>query len=669
MLLPVMPWLVCAVSLTLTTLAVALHLQNVGVPGAGRYFDPVLPAAAFFYPILGAWLVSRGRQGARVGWLFCTTASLSVALFAEQWSVYGLVTSPASWPGTRWMSYVSWIAAWAVVPGLLVPRTLLLLLLPSGRPPSPRWSPVGWTVATLIVLIGVATALAPEVSVPYSSVTKLLDVPGAPRLQSFAEALTGVVLLIFAPICLGSLLLRYLRSGDQDRPQSRLFAVAGSLVVLVPPLTMSLPLVVHQALGFLAFMGLPAAVVIAIIRYRLYGLTSQELETLITTLALCAGLSAILITVYLSAGGSLGSPLAMGVAVAAALAAWHPLARLIQAVVERPRRETRAYRVLRELGQRLESTKLPADVLPDIAQTIASALRLPYVRVEVGHAGGVTAAAAHGEPPSLDQVRMPMRYRNEQVGTLTVAPRAGHPLDSTDLGLVRAVADQAGVAAFAVRLTEDLRQSRERLVTAREEEKAQLSIRLHQDVKQDLTAAMFSLDAARYSITRQDSASAIEMMADAKRALDSARQEVRHLSRDLRPPALDELGLVGALTEMVRVLELTPGAPGVAFRVDGDIAGLTHAVESAAYGIAREALLNVYEHAGVDRCELVLLPKDGWMELMVRDEGTHSATSIVEGVGIPLMRRSAEDVGGECYVERGPFGGWCVTARLPASDR
>jgi signal transduction histidine kinase len=145
------------------------------------------------------------------------------------------------------------------------------------------------------------------------------------------------------------------------------------------------------------------------------------------------------------------------------------------------------YAVISRLGQRLEATLAPAEILPAIVETVAGALRLPYTASALARRDGLAIEASTGRPPLTEPLRMPLSYQGQSVGELLLAPRApGESFSSIDRRLLNDLARQAGVAARAVRLAEeasrlasDLQASRERLVLAREEERRRLRRDLH----------------------------------------------------------------------------------------------------------------------------------------------------------------------------------------------
>jgi signal transduction histidine kinase len=651
---------IAAASLVLTALSVALLIQNREAAGARDIFEPVSIAIAVCYPLVGAWAAENGGRCRRISQLLSVCACISLAVLAEQYSRYEQVAGRGSLSVAGW---VGWAGAWLAVPGLLLPRTLLVLLLPTGTLPSSRWRPVAVMLGVLVVVSTVATAADTATSAADVAGSAAGAVLGVPQPEGFARRLAVAVLLLGGPLALAGLIDRYRRSGPDERRSLGVCLVAGSFVVLGPVVTLPVPLWLYQAVGVVAVLAVAASIVAAISRDG-FDLAPSRVDSLISAVALHALMFAAVVATYLVVSSLVGAVLAAGIVVTVTALAWRYAARAVGAVVDRLGQGGKAYALLRELGQRLETTRPPTDVLPDIAGTVASALHLPYVRVEVGHGDDVTAAAEAGQMSGEPPARIPMRYRSETVGWLSVAPPRGVPLQPAVIGLLRAVADQAGVAAFAARSMKDLQRSREQLVTAREEEKARLSAHLHRDVKQDLTAVMLGLDAARNYLVAGNPDVGLKFLAEARCCLQNARDDIRRLSRDLRPPALDELGLVGALQELARLFELAPDAPQVLVNLPDNKPELSHALELAIYRIAQEGLGNVSDHTRALRCELDLTVTEAFVRLTIVNDGAPWQRT-AEGLGISLMRRCAEELDGELNV--GPTGQreWLVQAKLP----
>jgi len=326
------------------------------------------------------------------------------------------------------------------------------------------------------------------------------------------------------------------------------------------------------------------------------------------------------------------------------------------------------YRAIARLGKQLETSIGSDDVLGAIVGTVAQALRLPYAAIELTDANDEPLAAVHGTPPTDDAtlLRLPLVYRGDVIGQLQLAPRSpGEAFGGADLRLLSDLARQAGPAVQAVRLTADLRRSRERLVTALEEERRRLQRDLHDGLGPTLAGALMKMEAAR---TRLDGnpgeADRLlgELASDTRRTID----EVRRLTYDLRPPALDQLGLVGALRERAAEFS-TASAEALEIDIEAptDLPPLPAAVEVAAYRIGLEALTNVARHSDARRATLRLAAADGTLDVEVVDDGRGIDANGLSGVGHRSMRERAEELGG--WVELGqPAGsGTRVHARLP----
>jgi signal transduction histidine kinase len=192
------------------------------------------------------------------------------------------------------------------------------------------------------------------------------------------------------------------------------------------------------------------------------------------------------------------------------------------------------YRVLSRLGQRLEATLAPDAVLPTIVETVAQALKLPYAAITLKQGDEFIPAASYGTLQG-DLMRLPLLYQAEQVGELILAPRTpGESFTSADRKLLADLGHQAGVAAHAVRLTADLKQltidlqhSRERLVTAREEERCRLRRDLHDGLGPQLVGLTLKLETARNRLAHD--ALADTLLSDLTARTQAAVTDIRHL--------------------------------------------------------------------------------------------------------------------------------------------
>ncbi len=229
----------------------------------------------------------------------------------------------------------------------------------------------------------------------------------------------------------------------------------------------------------------------------------------------------------------------------------------------------------------------PAAALPTVLETVMRTLRVPYAAILIEQEGELELAAERGAAPGERQT-VPLAYAGVRVGALEIGLRPGDELSASDRLLLGGLARQAGVAVHAVRLTADLERSRERLVTAREEERRRLRRDLHDGLGPTLAAMLLQLHAAGHLIAT-DSTAADAALNEVKGAARAAVGDIRRLVYELRPPALDELGLVGALERQAEAFS------SLDVRVDAPepVGGLPAAVEVAAYRIAVEAMTNV----------------------------------------------------------------------------
>lgn len=664
------PWLLFGASLAAVVLGSVLFLRNRQVPGTGRFFDPVMPGVGLAYPAVGAFILSR-RPSNRIGWLYCTGALLGVAFMVEQYAVHALLAEPGSLPGGTW---AAWLAGWLRIPGHLLPWTLVLLLYPDGRPPGPRWRALAPVAATAVAAATALAAFAPAgVDSPALRNPVTLDI--VPRLSG---ALQAVCVLGFGPLCLAALLVRFRRTRGSPRAQLRPFVAAATVVVLVPlsaavAVEAGLPLSMgaYQAVGLVALLGLPTATMFAIIRYRLYGL-SVHADLLVNRLVVYGSLLVVAITLYWMIVGTLAALISgdpgLGpalVAVIVVATVGHQLRKRVQAMVDRLlyRQRNYDYRVLSALGERLQSTLSPDAVLPAVVETVATALKLPHVAIRVGSDGDATMTAAYGEARQSSVV-LPLVYQREVVGRLEVAPRSPEePFDAADRRLLDDLAGQVAVLAYALRLAADLQRSRELLVNAQAEERRRLRRDLHDGLQPALSGVSLGLEAVR-NLMGADSP-VEELLVRLKDELETAVADLRRLVYDLRPPALDELGLVGALRQQAARFALSPDAPEVVVEAPAGLGALPAAAEVAAYRIAQEALENVRKHARAQSATVVVAHDDGHLELVVLDDGVGLAPGEHLGVGLVAMRERAAELGGTCSVEPGPERGTCVRARLP----
>lgn len=333
------------------------------------------------------------------------------------------------------------------------------------------------------------------------------------------------------------------------------------------------------------------------------------------------------------------------------------------------------YAVLSKLGAQLQTTTTPEAMLQSVVETVATTLKLPYVAIELadeqGRLKGATVGTAFAETAEF-----PLRYQNETVGYLVVSPRSpGESFTERERQLLTDIAGQTGAMAYSVRLTAALQrtagalqQSREKLVLAREEERRRIRRDLHDELGPTLASQTFALDAALDAL-EGDPQTTAQLLQTLKTQNQATVADIRRLVYELRPPALDELGLVGALQAHVAKLD-GRSSPRIRITAQPDpLPSLSAAVEVAVYRIVLEAITNVVRHAQAQRCNVSLQVEGNGRKAIridVCDDGIGLPPDRQTGVGLTSMRERAEELGGSLAVnDEGD--GVRITAVLPMS--
>jgi signal transduction histidine kinase len=412
---------------------------------------------------------------------------------------------------------------------------------------------------------------------------------------------------------------------------------------------------------------IPISITIAVIRYRLW-----DINPIINRTFVYGALSFLTIAFYvLTVGGfavyfhSNEANLVISfVATGVVAILFEPLRQRLQRAVNRlmyGERDDPAT-VLIRLSQRLDSALAPDSVLQTIVETLAQTLRLPYASISLLDEEPRFASTSSLPPSEL--IHLPLTYQTERVGELILAPRApGESFSPADMKLINIIAQQAGVAAYTVRLNNDLQRSRERLVTAQEEERRRLRRDLHDGVGPTLASFSQRIDTAADLVNTNPQAS-IDLLKDLKGQVKGTVAEIRRLVYALRPPVLDEFGLVSAIRE--HVAQYTgPNGLQISFDTTEPMPSLPAAVEVAAYRIALEAFTNIINHAQATACYLMLRLENNSLILAISDNGKGLSSSNHAGVGLTSMRERASELGGEFTVENNPTGGTIVRAKLP----
>lgn len=675
-------WSSCVISLAAAGAGVAVNIVGPSAPG---YLE-VLAVVAFFasFPIVGAVIASR-RPDNWIGWIFCGIGlSFAFAGFSSEYSSYALLEKRGSIPGG---GIASWVSAWAWPPGIVLTFTFLLLLFPTGNLPSPRWRPVAWLSGAAIALAVVPVALAAW-PIQGPILTNIGEEAPAQASAAFKLAFNLQVLGILLMFALGlasatSLVLRMRRAHGDERAQLRWFALAGLFFVVALILASPLFNIGTEVLQLIAGPVLPIAAGIAILKYRLYDIDVVINKTVVFG-ALGAFITAIYAAIVAGIGtliGQRGSLVLSGLAAAVVAVAFQPLRQRAQHLANRLVYGKRAtpYEVLSDFSDRVAGSYSTEDILPRMAEIVAegtgagradvwlvvgSELRL----VAEWPSDGVQARqlplveSELPEFPSADRA-FAVRHQGELLGALTVTMPPTDPLTPAQAELVQDLASQAGLVLRNVRLIEDVRASRRRLVAAQDEERRRLERNLHDGAQQQLVALALKVRLAE-GFAEKDPSRARELLSDVQKEMQDAMDNLRDLARGIYPPLLADQGLAVALEAQAR-----KAAVPVTVETDS-VSRYSQEVEAAVYFCCLEALQNVAKYADASSVRVKLGQHDAELTFEVIDDGRGFEAAMTPlGSGTQNMADRLAALGGSIEIQSSPGSGTTVRGRIPVVPR
>jgi signal transduction histidine kinase len=442
---------------------------------------------------------------------------------------------------------------------------------------------------------------------------------------------------------------------------------------------------ISDSLFWVVSFFIPVSIVIAVLRYRLWDVDILINRTLVygTLTGIVVGAFVIIVGLLSILFQSSGNAIIAIVATGLVALLFNPLRQRLQRGVNRLMYGERddPYVVLSRLGRRLEASLAPEAVLPTVVTTVRDVLRLPYVAIYLQQDSQGYKIVAESASPSLHFENgryhvpgmeregrcIPLVHQGETLGYIVLGPRApNEAFSSTDLRLLEDLAPQVGVAVHAARLTADLQRSREQLVLAREEERRRLRRDLHDDLAPTLASLGLTASTVADLIpTNPETATAL--VKELQTEIRATVGNIRRLVYDLRPPTLDELGLLAAVRERAAQYSNAPGGFQVTVDTTVESLNLPAAVEVAAYRIVQEALENVSKHAQARQCAIRFANHSG-LEIEITDDGIGLPPNITPGVGLRSMRERAAELGGSCVIESGKTGGTHVVACLPIGE-
>jgi signal transduction histidine kinase len=668
-----------------------LRQDHSGDPGDIGYVIGIMVGFGFYLAIGRA--IVRRDPGNTIGWLLLliplvTSFSLTVAVYATT----ALVDRPGSLPLGVWSA---WLDRW-LLPAVLSSFIFIFLLFPDGHLPSRRWRPVLVLTVAGTAITAISFALTPgrmtgsQAHLESIRVDNPLGVDGLFGLVNALTVIGSVALLVSAILAGVAVVVRYRSAPPETRQQIRWLAFVGvtfltALALMIVTGVAEGPEVILNILFTLLLLtlalGIPAACGIAILRYRLY-----DLDIVVRKTVVLAIVAAAITVVY--AVVAVGIPLAIRgvssdsgfdaiplVAAAVVALAFDPVRRRARRLADRLVMGERAtpYEVLSSFGERVGDTYATDDVLPRMARLLAQGTGADATTVWLRVAGqlrpeaswpselvrGPLPAPGDALPSVPDEDAFEIRDRGELLGAITLRMPASDPMDPSKSKLVRDLAAQAGLVLRNVRLIEDLRASRQRLVAAQDEERRRIERNIHDGAQQQLVALAVQLKLARTMVDR-DPAKAGPMLDELQAAATTALEDLRDLARGIYPPLLADQGLTAALEAQARkaALPVTVSSEGVG--------RYPQEIEAAVYFCSLEALNNVAKYAGASAAEVSLAQEDGHLAFSVRDDGAGFDPTVTGyGTGLHGMADRLDAIGGDLEVESSPGHGTVVRGRVP----
>lgn len=554
---------------------------------------------------------------------------------------------------------------------------LLFLLFPSGRLRSRRWVPVAWLQAAILAFMLVTSIV--EATRYYSRPFALFGGAQAPALLQLWQLLIPVAILLSVV----SLIVRFVKSAGDERLQLKWFAAAAVLVLLTIIPSAQTNSEVASVLLNVALFCMNGAVALAVLKYRLY-----DIDIVISKALQYGALAAFITAIYAAlvvgvdaAAGNQHSVYLSALAAAIVAIAFQPVRQRAALVANRlvyGRRAT-PYQVLSQFAHRIGGTYADDDVLPQMARMVAegSGARRVVVWLRVG--GELRPGATAGDPgavpdpvpvpadgellpelPDCD-TSVPIRYQGKLLGAVAIGMPRDEPLRPASAQLVADVAAQAGPVLSNAGLISELRESRQRLVTAGDEARRRLERDLHDGAQQDLVALAIKLTIAG-SVLGDDAREARELLEELRADTANALENLRALARGIYPPLLADLGLAAALNAQAGKSPVP-----VTVRADG-VGRFPQETEAAVYFCCLEALQNTAKYARATAARISLSAADGMLTFAVSDDGAgYDSARTPLGAGLRNMADRLAALGGRLEVRSAPDAGTTVTGQLPVA--
>ena len=674
-------WLVGVVSVVLIAGSLLILYLDRGVPlpkdvtrGDLSYGLDVL--VNIFVPIIGVVLATR-RPSSPIGWMFLLAGFfLGLGSFTQQYAIRGLIVEPGSLPVVY---AVAWVANWSwTIPIGVLP--FLFLLFPDGHVLSKRWRWVAWFDAAVIgiLTVGAMTLSAMVWGTPFS--TDPNETTGAASIVANVMFGASLLLILVAlPVSFVGLVARFHRSRGEERLQLKWFVTAAAFVAASFAVTGIFD--GAELLSTFSLLFLYASIAIAVLKYRLYDINVVIGRAVVFTV-LAAFITIVYIGLVVGVGTLVGndrSPLLSAVAAAVVAVAFQPVRERARRLANRVVYGKRAtpYEVLAGFAERASETYSTDDVLPRLVRVLAEGIGAERATVWLAVGSELRPASSWPDaatpspvlgrsgsdqdlPTFPDRERaFPVRHGGELLGAISVVTPVTEPLGPDRERLVSDVAAQTGLVLRNVRLIEDLRESRRRIVATQDVRAKALERNIHDGAQQQLVALAVKQRLAETMVDR-DPTKAKSMLADIQAETHDALENLRDLARGIYPPLLADQGLAAALQAQARK-SVVP----VDVHADG-IGRCSQEVESAVYFSCLEAMQNVTKYAHASHVTIDLEESGGSLLFSVVDDGVGfdvEATSY--GTGLQGMADRLDAISGSLEVRSIPGGGTTVEGMVP----
>jgi signal transduction histidine kinase len=679
-------WAIFGVSCLLCAVALVYLIAGWDTPVLRTEFGPKGYAIAWSLVVggVGAVIASR-RPSNPIGWILCAMGLMAgLIAVGVEYARWALIQEDGRPPGGL---YAAWIVEWIWIP-LLACLAVIATIFPDGRFLSRRWR---WV--TLVAFVATFIPAALNLLIPRLTTFGGFDNPVGVGGEGVAGAAGPSLQLLIPMLVVGvaAAVRRFRRSRGDERQQLKWLALAMGLVALMFGTYGTLVVVQGttsptgpgldwlEYLTVIAFLAVPVAIGFGVLKYRLYDIDVVINKTVVYGI-LATFVTAIYLLVVIAVGSLTGyasNPVLSAIAAAIVALAFQPLRRRAQRLANRIVYGKRAtpYEVLSELSSRFASEYSIDEALPRLSRVTGEAVGAERATVWLRSDGVLRPASSwppHDEP--VASIRMdggqlpgfgsretafPVRHRGDVLGAISVVMPHNEPLGPNEVKLLEDIAAQAGLVVRNVRLFDELRESRHRIVTAQDERARTLERNIHDGAQQQLVALAVKQRLVASFVGRDDErvrAMLEELQADTSEALEN----LRDLARGIYPPLLADRGLAAALEAQSR-------KAAVPTRVEADGVGrYVQDVEAAVYFSCLEALQNAAKYAQASSASISLRQHDGTLRFEVRDDGRGFDQAVVTyGAGLQGIADRLDAIGGRSEVQSSPGAGTIITGTIP----